>query len=138
MRVRALLLNPTKYFVLYKLVDTNGEPKHFTKEMIVDQYDNAIFNSTEFERGNSHISAKLGSSCLSYDYLKYSGVYKIRAYLWDKKPEAGSDGHFDEKTGRMCGETDFIAKDPLGDLEDPDNFIFTTGSIHSFMITGLV
>ena len=23
----------------------------FTKEMIVDQYDNAIFNSTEFERG---------------------------------------------------------------------------------------
>ena len=59
MRVRALLLNPTKYYVLYKLVNTNGEPKHFTKEMIVDQYDNAIFNSTEFERGNFDISSKL-------------------------------------------------------------------------------
>ena len=67
MRVRALLLNPTKYFVLYKLVDTNGESKHFTKEMIVDQYDNAILNSTEFERGNSHISSRLRSPYLSYN-----------------------------------------------------------------------
>ena len=55
MRVRFLLLNPTDHFVLFKLFDptvgSTGESVSLTKEMIVEKYDTAINNSTEYDRG---------------------------------------------------------------------------------------
>ena len=58
MRVRALLLNPTNQFIVYRLTPksdpTNDDPEYaqqFTYEMVLAPYSTAINNSTEFERG---------------------------------------------------------------------------------------
>jgi len=120
MRVRFLLLNPTDHFVLFKLFDpmegSTGASVSLTKEMVVEKYDTAINNSTEYDRG----------------------IYKVQAYLWKSRPAevTKENPYYDTTTADLHCETDFVRRDAENDdFGDTDNFVFTTGSIFSLMAT---
>lgn len=121
-----MLLNPTKHYVMYRLFDPLTESSiPLTKEMILDPYYISINNGTEFERGT--IKHDRDSNKIIIVYL---GVYKIEAYVWKDEPE---DKDF--TTSDIHCTTELIQIDTDKALDDPENYIFTTGSIFTFLVT---
>ena len=54
-RARAVLLNPTKYFVTYDFEDINSKYTLTNDSVILEKYSVSVDDNTEFERGNIFI-----------------------------------------------------------------------------------
>jgi len=117
-RVRAVFLNPTGYYVNFQLAnwDTPDTPDGgiMTNDTLVAPWKNSLNDNTEFERG----------------------VYKIHTKMWKENPEsAGSFDAFADAEPDIKCTSDIIITKPDADPEAPESFLFTAGSIWTFMVT---
>lgn len=114
-RVRAVFLNPTGYYANFRLaeMDSPPDPSIMTNDTIVNPHKNSISDNTEFERG----------------------AYVIHARLWKTDP-TNENGDFDESIQPdVSCQSPLVIKEGETDTANPDNFMFTAGSIWTLMVT---
>jgi len=114
-RVRAVFLNPTGYYANFRLAEMDSLPDAgiMTNDTIVQPHKNSISDNTEFERG----------------------AYVIHARLWKMDP-TNENGDFDESIQPdVSCQSPLVIKEGETDTSNPDNFLFTAGSIWTMMVT---